>query len=242
MSISRGWCPSKAVYGPAGSSLTALKPWLDVEACAFGGEIGVVVDVLVGVLDLVGVDAAAVRIEVGVGAQRLVHLPAEQLVDRLVGFLADDVPAGDFQRGEAAHHGDVRALREARRIGAAEEVLDVVRIAPDEIALGEVLDHPRRDMRAERCVVRLAVADDAAVGGELHEDEIAAADAGRRVADNPGLDVGDFHARLRDLGIFSPLILQHHVGALGAGDDRRCIGVAADVERKHRRVDDAQVC
>ena len=31
------------------------------------------------------------------------------------------------------------------------------------------------------------------ISGELDEDEILAAYAGRRVADNPGLDVGDLH-------------------------------------------------
>ena len=69
------------------------------------------------------------------------HLAAEQLVDRLVGFLADDVPAGHFERREAAHAGDVGALGEAGGIGAAEEGLDVVRVVADQIALGHVLDH-----------------------------------------------------------------------------------------------------
>ena len=121
------------------------------------------------------------------------HLAAEQLVDRLVSFLADDVPAGHLERGEAAHAGDVGALGEAGRINPAEEVLDVMRIAADEITLGHVLDHPGGDMRRESRVVGLAVADHTAIGGELDEDEIFAADAGWRVADNPGLDVGDFH-------------------------------------------------
>ena len=138
-------------------------------------------------------DAAGVRVEVGVGAQRLVHLPAEQLVDRLVGFLADDVPAGHFERRKAAHAGDVGPLGEAGGITAAEEGLDVVRVAANQIALGHVLDHAGGDMGREGRVVGFAVADHAAVGGELDEDEILAADAGRRIADHEGFDVGDFH-------------------------------------------------
>ncbi len=39
---------------------------------------------------------------------------------------------------------------EAGGIAAAEEDLDVVRIVADEVALGHVLDHPGRDMRAEK--------------------------------------------------------------------------------------------
>ncbi len=191
MSTRRGWWPSKAVYGPGRIELHRVEALLDVERGALGREVGVVVDVPRP--HVLGVDAAAVRVEVGVGAQRLVHLAAEQLVDRLAGLLADDVPAGHLQRRDAAHHRDVRALGESGRIGAAEEGLDVVRIAPDEIALGAVLDHARRDVRAEGGIVGLAIADDAAVGDDLDEDEILAADAGGRVADNPGLDVGDLH-------------------------------------------------
>ena len=109
-----------------------------------------------------------------------------------------------------------------------------MRVAADEIALGHVLDHAGRDVAGEGGVVGLAIADDAAVGGQLDEDEIFAADAGRRVADDPGLDVGDFHASL------CHVILQHHFGALPSGHDRGGVGVAGDVVGKDRGVDDAQ--
>ncbi len=152
-----------AVEGRVGAGrieLHRVETLLDIFERAGGGQVGVVVDVLrAGIL---GVDAAGMRVEVGVGAQRLVHLAAEQLVDRLVRFLADDVPAGHFERREAAHDRDVRALREAGGIAAAEEGLDVVRVAADEIALGHVLDHPGRDMGGEGGVVGLAIADDIA--------------------------------------------------------------------------------
>src|SRR5690606_29970525 len=92
-----------------------------------------------------------------------------------------------------AHGGDVRPLGEAGGIAAAEEVLDVVRIVADEVACGHVLDHSGGDMGGEGGVVGFAIADDAGIGPQPDEDEIPAADAGRRVADDPGLDVDDLH-------------------------------------------------
>ena len=56
---------------------------------AFRGEVRVVIDV--------GAIPRA-RIEVGVGAQSLVHPAAQELVDRLAGLLADNVPAGHLER------------------------------------------------------------------------------------------------------------------------------------------------
>ena len=50
-------------------------------------------------------------------------------------------------------------------------------------------------LRAEGRGVDLADADDAVVGDELEEDEVAPAEAGRRVADDEGLEVGDLHVR-----------------------------------------------
>ena len=74
-----------AVEGGVGAGrveLDRVEALLDIFERAGGGEVGIVVDVpAAGIL---GVDAAGVRIEIGVGAQRLVHLAAEQLVDRLV--------------------------------------------------------------------------------------------------------------------------------------------------------------
>jgi hypothetical protein len=83
------------VYGPAGSNFSAVKPIARYFGRALRREIGIVVDV--------GLIARA-RVDVGVGPQTLMHLPAEQLVDRLAGRLADDVPARHFQRAEDAHH------------------------------------------------------------------------------------------------------------------------------------------
>ena len=178
--------------GTGGVQLHCIETLLDIFQCAGGGHFGIVVDVA-PVRRILGMDGAGVRIEIGVGAQLLVHAPAEQLVDRLAGLLADDVPAGHLQRREAAHAGDVGALREPRGVAAAEEVLDLVRIMADEVALRHVFDHAGGDLGAEGGVIGFAVAGDVGIGRQPHEDEILAADARRRIADNPGFYVGDLH-------------------------------------------------
>ena len=69
-----------------------------------------------------------------------------------------------------------------------------MRVAADEIALRHVLDHRRGDVTREGGIVGFAVAHHPAVGRELDEDEVAAAQPGGRVADHERLHVGDFHA------------------------------------------------
>ena len=41
----------------------------------------------------------------------------------------------------------------------------------------------------------LADALDPAIGDELHEQEVAAAESGRRIADDEGFEIHDFHTR-----------------------------------------------
>jgi hypothetical protein len=48
---------------------------------------------------------------------------------------------------------------------------------------------------AEGIGIDLADAVDAIVGDELHEQEIAAAESGRRIADDEGLEIHDLHKR-----------------------------------------------
>ncbi|MDT4858815.1 hypothetical protein FQZ97_933000 [compost metagenome] len=154
---------------------------------AFGGQVRVVV-----VVFALGVD----RVEVGVGTQALVHQAAEQFVDRLVGGLADDVPAGHFQAGNHAHHGQVRALGEAAGVGLAEEALDMVRVLVQQVALEHVLDDRDHGLGAEGGGVDLADAFDAAVGLQLHEQPVHAADMGRRYRHHVGLEGDDLHGQL----------------------------------------------
>ena len=54
-------------------------------------------------------------------------------------------------------------------------------------------DHPRHHMGAEGGGIDLADALDAVVGHQLQEDEIAPAEARRRIADDEGLELPDLH-------------------------------------------------
>ncbi len=153
----------------------------------FCGEIGIGVDV--GGVALGGV-------EVRVRAQALVHPAPEELVDRLVHLLADDVPAGHLDAAQHPHQRDVGAQRVAAAVDVAPQGLDPERIVADHVAGAHVLDHLRHHVGAEGRRIDLAESLDAAVGGQLEEDEIASAEMGRRVAHYPGFDVGDLHGLL----------------------------------------------
>ena len=148
-------------------------------------QIGIVIDVAL---------VTRPRVDVGVGPQPLVHLPAEQLVDRLVGGLADDVPAGHFQRAQHAHQAQVRMLGKAARIDPPPQRFDVVWIAPFGIARVNVLDHPGDKMRIERHAVGLADTADPARRRQLDEHEVAPAKMRRRVADHERADLRKLHA------------------------------------------------
>ena len=112
-----------------------------------GGQVRVMVDV--GPI-------AGPRIDVGVGAQALVHLAAQELVDRLARRLADDVPAGHLQRAEHAHKGQVGMLGEAAGIDAPPHRFDVMRVMTDRIPSEHILDHLGDQMRRERDAVGFA--------------------------------------------------------------------------------------
>ena len=144
----------------------------------------------------IGVDVgrvAGLRVEVAVGAQPLAHASAEQLVGRLADCLADEVPHRHLDPREHADERRIRAHRVARRVDVAPGGLDVERLAPDDVAGHDVLDHARHELRRDRRRVDLAEALEATVGLELEEDEVAAAVARSRIADDEGADAGDPH-------------------------------------------------
>ena len=148
------------------------------------GEVGVEVDVG---------RVPRLAVEVRVAAQALVDAPAEQLVDGLVDGLADDVPARHLDAAEHAEQRDVGPAGVAPAVDVAPEPLDVERVGADHVRVADVLDHAGDDVRAERRPVDLAEPLDAVVGGQLEEDEVAAAEVGRRVADDERLELGDLH-------------------------------------------------
>ena len=149
-----------------------------------GGKVGIEVDVG---------RVPGLAVEVGVGAQPLVHPSAEQLVDGLAHRLADDVPAGHLDPAQHADERDVRPSGVPLPVDVAPEPLDVERVGADHVPLADVLDHPRDDVRAERRRVHLADPLDPVVGDELEEDEVAAAEVRGRVADDERLETGDLH-------------------------------------------------
>ncbi len=119
--------------------------------------------------------------------------PTEELIDRLVDRFADDVPARHLDAAEDADQRDVGPAGVSLPVDVAPEPLDVERIGADHVACADVLDHSRDDMRPEGCRVDLADPLDPVVGDELEEDEVAAAEVGRRVGDDERLEPGDLH-------------------------------------------------
>src|SRR6201999_4604590 len=146
---------------------------------------------------------AGSRIQVGVGAQPLVHLAAEQVVHRLADRLADDVPAGHLQPAHHAHETQVRTQREPGAVALAPEALDLERVATGEAAGEQILDHARDDLRPERGGVHLAEALYAAARAQLEEYEVATAEGGRWIGNDEYLDAVELHSNflIQDLAL-----------------------------------------
>jgi len=125
------------------------------------------------------------------------HLAAQQVIDRLSRGLAGDVPAGHLDAGEDAAERHVRALAVAPAVDAPPQPLDAEGIGADDMALHHIGDHARDEMRSEGRGIDLAHPLDAVIGDELQEDEIAPAEARRRIADDEGPEVLDLHAAPR---------------------------------------------
>ncbi len=123
------------------------------------------------------------------------NLAAEQRIDGLADRLADDVPQRHLDGRKDAHQRNVGPAGIAAAIDVAPERLDAERIGAFDVQLEHVLDHRHDRFRREARGIDLAHALDSAGGLELEEEEIAAAEGGRRIADDEGLELGDFHGR-----------------------------------------------
>ncbi len=161
------------------------EPRLDHLDRAVGGEIGVVEVVFALVV---------LRVEIGIGAQLLMHRAAEQICDRAAGGLADDVPAGDLQPGDDAHHGRVGPLGETARIGGAPEALDSVRIMAEQVALEHVVDQGEEGGGMKGGGIDFPDPLDPAIRLEAHQDPVHAAEMRRRHGDDMSFQRGDLHA------------------------------------------------
>ncbi len=133
------------------------------------------------------------RIEVRVRAQSLVHQTAEQLVHGLADRLADDVPARHLDPAQHAYERDVGPARVSPSVDVPPQGLDAKRIGSVDVVRKDVLDHALDDAWSKRRTVHLADALDAVVRDEFEEDEIAAAERRRRIADDPCSDPDDPH-------------------------------------------------
>jgi len=152
------------------------------------GALGREIRILVHVAPVPGA-----RVDVSVGAQPLVHPASEEVVDGLVRFLADDVPAGHLQCAQHRHERQVGMLRVAGRVHAPPDLLDVVRVLAREVALEDVGEHARHHLGMERHAVGFAHPVNVAIGGEFHEHEVAPAVARGRVGGDKSPDVRQFH-------------------------------------------------
>ncbi len=175
--------------GAGGVELHRGEPLRDILQRPLGRSVRVRVDRAVGI----GVRAGLVRVEIGVAAQPLVDFSAEKLVDRLVDRLADDVPQRHLEAGEHAHQRDVGPQRIAAPVDVAPQGLDAERVHAGDMALEHVLDHWNEGGGREARRIDLADTLDPAGGLEFQEHEIAAAERGRRIADDEGLELSDLH-------------------------------------------------
>ena len=143
-------------------------------------------------IDIAYVIGAGINIRVG--AQPLMHLPAKQFVNRLVGFLADNVPARHFERAQDTHQRQVGMLGKAARIDPPPQRFDVVGIIANRITRKHILDHFCDKMRRERHAIGFTDPRNTGVGRQLDEHEITPAEMRRWIADNKRLDVNQLHA------------------------------------------------
>ena len=118
------------------------------------------------------------------------HLAAEQLIHRLVGFLANDVPTGHFKRGQHAHEREVGVLGKTAGIDAAPHIFDIVRIIAGDVTREHILNHFGNQMRFKRDAICLADTRYPAIGCQFDEHEIAATKMWWRIANDEGFNIG----------------------------------------------------
>jgi hypothetical protein len=97
-------------------------------------------------------------------------------MQRLAQRLALDVPERHLDPGEHAYQRYVGPHAVAGAIDAAPQGLDRERVHALDMPREDIGDHGGDDVGAERIAIDLADAADAVIGGQLHENEIAAAE------------------------------------------------------------------
>ena len=111
----------------------------------------------------------------------------------LVQVPTNDVPAGDLERAESRHHGDVGSLREPAPICTPEQVLHPSGVVPHQVLVGDVLDQRGHLVSAQRGTVGLAPSGDPIAGRHFDHDEVPPAEGGRGVLYCEGFNGVDDH-------------------------------------------------
>ena len=138
---------------------------------------------------------ARLGVEIGVAPDPLVHLAAQERPDRPVARLAQDIPAGDLQPSEGAHHRRIGPLGETRGIDPAEHQLQVLRVLPRHVALEDVLDHRPHRLGADGRGIAFAITHDPVVGRQLRKDPVAPAPARGRRRHDEDFQILELHGR-----------------------------------------------
>ena len=182
--IERKLAAIKSRIRPGRIELQRGEPLRQIFTGTFRRQVGIVIDIAF---------VAGARVDIGVGAQSFVNPAPQQLVNWLARFLADDIPTRHFEGAQHAHQGQIRMLGEAAGVNPPPHAFDVMRIIAANIAIEHILDHLRHQMRRERHAIGLANARDVAIGGQLDEHEVTAAEMRRRVADDERLYIDKLH-------------------------------------------------
>ena len=102
------------------------------------------------------------RIQIGIGAQTIVHLPTEQCPNRPIPRLAQNVPAGDFEPGKRPNDRRIGPLRKAAGIDTAEHFFEVFWVFALHMPRKHVLDHGTHDLWPNRRGVAFPIPHDPA--------------------------------------------------------------------------------
>lgn len=180
----------KAVW-PGGVLFDCGIAHLDIVECTFRCGIAVVINII-GVVFRVALVSRVFRVQVGIGSKAIVKLSADEVVDRLIQRLTQNIPHSDFHAAENPHHGNIRSLCEAGGIDAPKERFHVKRAFPGDIALERIFHHLTGNISGYRYAVTFTDALDAVIGGESDDDPECAADAGRWYR-GPRFNLLEFH-------------------------------------------------
>ena len=161
------------------------KAFFNAARSNFGAGVGIVIEV--GRIRIVR------RIEIGIGAQTLIHLAAQKRMYRPVKRLADNVPASHFQAAENTLNRGIRPVRKARSMHLTPELLYPVGCFTLQIAGEHILCHMADHLWCKTGGIDFANPADAAGRMQAHKDKIPPAKARWRRSDDKGFECFKAH-------------------------------------------------